>query len=168
VQAQYQGDYNALKDATNGLGEQMTAALVHIGRSAKTVGGSATGVRQAADVLGAHVETTFEQATRVSEVSADVSNKAGSLATATEQMNASIGQIARHTQEAKNVATTAVRVAEKTNQTITKLGESAEIGQVVKLITSVAEQTNLLALNATIEAARAGNRARASRWSPTR
>jgi len=33
---------------------------------------------------------------------------------------------------------------------------SAEIGQVIKVITSIAQQTNLLALNATIEAARAG------------
>ena len=38
-----------------------------------------------------------------------------------------------------------------------KLGESsAEIGNVIKVITSIAQQTNLLALNATIEAARAG------------
>ena len=41
--------------------------------------------------------------------------------------------------------------------TISKLGQSsAEIGQVIKVITSIAQQTNLLALNATIEAARAG------------
>ena len=33
---------------------------------------------------------------------------------------------------------------------------SAEIGKVIKVITSIAQQTNLLALNATIEAARAG------------
>jgi methyl-accepting chemotaxis protein len=40
---------------------------------------------------------------------------------------------------------------------VAKLGESsAEIGNVIKVITSIAEQTNLLALNATIEAARAG------------
>jgi methyl-accepting chemotaxis protein len=40
---------------------------------------------------------------------------------------------------------------------MTKLGESSiEIGQVIKVITSIAGQTNLLALNATIEAARAG------------
>ena len=48
-------------------------------------------------------------------------------------------------------------MAASANTTVSKLGESsAEIGQVVKVITSIAEQTNLLALNATIEAARAG------------
>jgi methyl-accepting chemotaxis protein len=50
-----------------------------------------------------------------------------------------------------------VKTEEATNQTIEKLGQSsAEIGQVIKVITSIAQQTNLLALNATIEAARAG------------
>src|ERR1022692_1756374 len=40
---------------------------------------------------------------------------------------------------------------------VAKLGESSqEIGNVIKVITSIAQQTNLLALNATIEAARAG------------
>ena len=44
-----------------------------------------------------------------------------------------------------------------TNETVKKLGESSqEIGNVIKVITSIAQQTNLLALNATIEAARAG------------
>src|SRR5207302_9745174 len=51
----------------------------------------------------------------------------------------------------------AVSVVESTNATVAKLGESsAQIGSVVKVITTIAGQTNLLALNATIEAARAG------------
>ena len=52
----------------------------------------------------------------------------------------------------------AVLVASDANETVIKLGaSSAEIGEVIKVITSIAEQTNLLALNATIEAARAGD-----------
>ena len=55
------------------------------------------------------------------------------------------------------VATEAVKVADDTSATVNKLGESSvEIGNVIKVITSIAQQTNLLALNATIEAARAG------------
>jgi methyl-accepting chemotaxis protein len=55
------------------------------------------------------------------------------------------------------VAKNAVTVAHSTNETMNKLGTSSqEIGNVIKVITSIAQQTNLLALNATIEAARAG------------
>ena len=73
-------------------------------------------------------------------------------------MLASIREIARSADEAATVTGRAVKVAENTNHNNQKkLGESsAEIGQVIKVITSIAQQTNLLALNATIEAARAG------------
>jgi methyl-accepting chemotaxis protein len=55
-------------------------------------------------------------------------------------------------------ASRAVGVASQAQDTVASLGESsAEIGQVIKVITSIAQQTNLLALNATIEAARAGD-----------
>ncbi len=55
------------------------------------------------------------------------------------------------------MANKATERAAATNETVQKLGTSSqEIGDVIKVITSIAEQTNLLALNATIEAARAG------------
>ena len=72
-------------------------------------------------------------------------------------MGASIQDIAHNAGEAARVADEAMRAAAATNAVVGKLGtSSAEIGNVVKVITTIAEQTNLLALNATIEAARAG------------
>ena len=72
-------------------------------------------------------------------------------------MTLTIQNIAANTTEAAKVAGEAVGVVHGANATVTKLGKSsAEIGEVIKVITSIAEQTNLLALNATIEAARAG------------
>jgi methyl-accepting chemotaxis protein len=76
-------------------------------------------------------------------------------------MSASIKEIARNAAEASSTSATTLKQAQSTNVTITKLGESSqEIGNVIKVISSIAQQTNLLALNATIEAARAGDAGR--------
>jgi methyl-accepting chemotaxis protein len=72
-------------------------------------------------------------------------------------MTASISEIARNATDAAQVAGQAVQNAHTASATMTTLGRSSEeVGNVIKVITSIAEQTNLLALNATIEAARAG------------
>jgi methyl-accepting chemotaxis protein len=93
---------------------------------------------------------------RLGRQRADLGNVA-SVASAAEQMQASIREIAKNANESARVAKHAVSVAQTTNETVKKLGESSqEIGNVIKVITSIAQQTNLLALNATIEAARAG------------
>jgi methyl-accepting chemotaxis protein len=107
--------------------------------------------------ISANSEETSTQAGVVSKAAQAVSQNLQTVATGAEEMGSSIREIAKNATEAARVATSAVKVAETTTNTVSKLGESSnEIGQVIKVITSIAQQTNLLALNATIEAARAG------------
>jgi methyl-accepting chemotaxis protein len=96
--------------------------------------------------------------TRAAESAADdVNTSIQSVATAAEEMTASIREISKSTSDAARVAGQALHTAAETDAMVAKLGESgAAIGKVVKVITAIAQQTNLLALNATIEAARAG------------
>lgn len=87
-----------------------------------------------------------------------VSGGVQSVAVSTEQMVASIREIARSANDSAEMSRFTLSSAQETNKTVEKLGVSSqEIGNVIKVISSIAQQTNLLALNATIEAARAGD-----------
>jgi methyl-accepting chemotaxis protein len=93
--------------------------------------------------------------------SADASENVRDIASAADELAASVSEIDRQVAQSNAIATKAVSEAETTNAAVQELNEAAgRIGHVVRLITDVAEQTNLLALNATIEAARAGEAGR--------
>ncbi len=133
-------------------------------KSVASIADNATALAGASEELSAvsaemstNADETSSQANIVSAASEEVSANVQTVAIGVDEMNAAIREIAKNASEAARVSQQAVAVANNTNSTIAKLGESSmEIGKVVKVITSIAEQTNLLALNATIEAARAG------------
>lgn len=103
-------------------------------------------------------------------------------ATAMEQMNASVLEVAQNASQAAesamnaksnaenggkivaNVVSSINSVNEASGRMVAGLGElgsqAAGISQVITVITDIADQTNLLALNAAIEAARAGEAGR--------
>jgi methyl-accepting chemotaxis protein len=128
-----------------------------VGNIVGTVSTASTELEVTATTLTKTAETTQQLSAAVAVASADASANVGSVASATEEMSASIKEIGRRAHDSATIAAEAVRQAEQTDLRIADLSRAAAlIGDVVKLITSVAEQTNLLALNATIEAARAG------------
>jgi methyl-accepting chemotaxis protein len=111
--------------------------------------------------MSAAAEETTAQANLVSAAAEQVSSNARTVSGSIDNLVSSIHEIAKSAQQAASVAGEAVVKAGTASTTMDALGRSsAEIGQVVKVITAIAEQTNLLALNATIEAARAGEAGR--------
>ena len=107
------------------------------------------------------VGATHDQANSASAASSQASQNVQSVATGTEELSASVGEIANQVKSALNISTSAVDQAKSTNVIVSSLAEAGnQIGEVVELINSIAEKTNLLALNATIEAARAGESGR--------
>jgi methyl-accepting chemotaxis protein len=143
--------------ALNRMKNNLHEIIQSIAGSALQVGSASEELNATSQQITANSEETSAQADVVSKAAQAVSQNLQTVATGAEEMGASIKEIAKNATEAAKVATSAVKVAETTTATVSKLGDSStEIGQVIKVITSIAQQTNLLALNATIEAARAG------------
>ena len=142
---------------TIAVGRNIERSVVAIENNAQALASSSEELASVSQQITAAAEETSAQSSVVSSASVEVSSNVQTVAAAAEEMTASIREIANSASEAARVAGEAVKVAELTNQTVAQLGASSdEIGNVVKLITTIAQQTNLLALNATIEAARAG------------
>ena len=152
------------RDEVGVMGRAVTVAVSSMREAVQMMGGSATSLAASSEqlinvstMIAASSEEASVQANVVAAAAEEVSSNVQTVAAGSEEMGASIREISQNASEAVDVAASAVTEAQATNDSMDRLGESsAEIGSVVKVITSIAEQTNLLALNVTIEAARAG------------
>lgn len=157
LRIQGRDELGELTRAMNKVNSSLKSMIVGISKNVHDVTSASEELSSTSQQITANSEETSAQAQVVSSAGEQVCKSLQTVATGSEEMSASIKEIAKNAHESAKVATGAVKVAEETNQIVTKLGDSStEIGQVIKVITSIAQQTNLLALNATIEAARAG------------
>ena len=108
-------------------------------------------VAESAKVVISEMSNGIQQVAVSSQTVATSSHSASSTAEAGEE------QVGNAIRQMEAIA----RSVGHAGEVVKTLGrKSAEIGQIVTVITGIAEQTNLLALNAAIEAARAGEQGR--------
>jgi methyl-accepting chemotaxis protein len=174
------GDLSATVEVTrrDEIGQLMLAMQQMGAGLSSIVSGLQAGIEQLAS--SAHSLSAVTEQTNL-EVSSQ-KEETEQVATAMNQMTATVHDVARNAEEAAQAAQTAddkvesgQQVVRQSMQRIEQLADSAtcasssieslsaeiqNIGTVLGVIKSVAEQTNLLALNAAIEAARAGEQGR--------
>jgi methyl-accepting chemotaxis protein len=136
------------------LGEELRSA---VGSSVEVLENGAGVLGEAATALITVSNDTSELVTAAAGTSDTASVNVQTVASAAEELSASISSIDAEIGKTNQIVNEATGAARDTNGKVTNLANAAaRIGEVVGLIKEIAEQTNLLALNATIEAARAG------------
>jgi len=116
-----------------------------------------TGVRSLVNAVSNSADTMQSTAQSLAASAEQTNQQSSTVSVASEELAASVNEIARQLTVATRVISTAVAEAQNSERMVGELVDAAaKIGDVTRMITDIASQTNLLALNATIEAARAG------------
>ncbi len=186
---------DGLLDVTRRLADGDLGARVQV-RSQDEVADIGNGLNLMAQAFSGSISHMDRTSYELSEVAARLGNSISlakqsmnaqqaeteQVATAINEMTASVADVAQNTEgaaqaadEANTASRTGLRVMHQAHSTIQALAEEVElsaqkvqalalhsqsIGGVIQVISTIADQTNLLALNAAIEAARAGEQGR--------
>lgn len=144
----------ALEGMAKTVESELERAVSSISSRTSEMVGTADHMAKSANAVGAN-------STSVASAAQQALSNAQAVEAASDQLTASISEIAGQVQSAKSQTVEAVESVERARAAMGLLSKTAvQVGEVTNLINSIAEQTNLLALNATIEAARAGEAGR--------
>lgn len=154
----------ALATMVSGLRElvkSIESGATNIAASAEEL---STVADQASEGINLQKQETDQVATAMNEMTATVADVARNAEQAFTVASDAAGQATRGELEVRGTVDQVNRLTQEVSQSVKTIhglqAETANIGTILDVIKSVAEQTNLLALNAAIEAARAGEQGR--------
>ena len=162
------GELGSMGYHFDGMLERLQQFVSEVGEAAGTLASASTELSVITEQTQGSVETQRSQTTHVAtamtEMSATVSEIAGSAASTADAARDADARVSDGAAVVSDASRTIERLAVDVQQMGNVISEleqdSAQIGKVLEVIQSIAEQTNLLALNAAIEAARAGEQGR--------
>ncbi len=125
------------------------------------VGALSEEIDNTAVVLLKNAEQTKRLSASVSDSAVQTAGSVTAIAAACEELTSTTTEIARQTQHATALTTSAVSESDDACKAVGGLEEATrKVESIINFINKIARQTKLLALNATIEAARAGDAGR--------
>ena len=144
----------ARRTMLNALADQFEATVK---TKVAEVGQASMRIGRTSGTMAEHSNSNGGRSMRVAEAAAATRELASVVSAATQELSASVNEIAGQVAKSSQVARQAVADVGATSSQMGALSTAVQsIGEIVNLISDIASQTNLLALNATIEAARAG------------
>ncbi|RMR57206.1 Histidine kinase, HAMP region:Cache:Bacterial chemotaxis sensory transducer [Pseudomonas syringae pv. syringae] len=163
-----QDEFGELAESFNRFVERIHTSIREVASTAAQLGEVATRVVK---VSNASMGNSDQQANRTESVAAAINE----LGAAAQEIAQNAARTSQQSSDASGLASDGQNVVQQTIKAMNELsgkisescvnieslnGKTANIGQILEVITSISQQTNLLALNAAIEAARAGEAGR--------
>ncbi len=153
---------------TNKMAEKLHSVILNVNQVSDQLKLTAEQLKNGSEKTLSDLDTQHQQieqvATAMNEMTATIAEVARNAQGAAQNSLSADKQVHEGTQLVENSLTSIINLTNDVKEAaavITRLKtDSGEIGKILEVIRSIAEQTNLLALNAAIEAARAGEQGR--------
>lgn len=144
--------------SVNELASRLEDTVVCSAEIAAELGDKWRAIVDIGDMMSTTAEVSTTRAISVGATSEQVSDNMQVLASATEEMAATIREVASYAAAAADSARSGMDQANGTGLAMHELVEAArQVGNIAAIIDRISSQTRLLSLNATIEAAHAGS-----------